>query len=108
MAAGVAVIATDWSGNIDFMTPQNSRLIKSSLIPVSDPEGGYSMVKREPMQVWADPHIFEAVTDIRQLTDQPGLRKALGAAGVQAIRDLHAPWRHDALAALPFNAWLDV
>jgi len=107
MAAGVAVIATDWSGNIDFMTPKNSRLIKSSLIPVSDPEGGYSIVKREPSQVWADPHIFEAVTDIRQLTDQPGLRRALGEAGIQAIRDLHVPWRHDALAELPFNNWLE-
>ena len=106
MAAGVAVIATDWSGNIDFMTPENSRLIKSSLIPVSDPEGGYSIVKRDPMQVWADPHIFEAVTDIRQLTDQPALRRALGEAGVQAIRDLHAPWRHHELAELPFNSWL--
>jgi glycosyltransferase involved in cell wall biosynthesis len=106
MAAGVAVIATDWSGNIDFMTPENSRLIKSSLIPVSDPEGGYSIVKREPMQVWADPHIFEAVTDLRHLTDQPALRKALGEAGAQAIRDLHIPWRRDELADLPFNAFL--
>jgi glycosyltransferase involved in cell wall biosynthesis len=106
MAAGVAVIATDWSGNIDFMTPENSRLIKASLIPVSDPEGGYSIVRREPMQVWADPHIFEAVTDLRHLTDQPALRKALGEAGAQAIRDLHIPWRRDELAALPFNAFL--
>jgi glycosyltransferase involved in cell wall biosynthesis len=105
MAAGVAVIATDWSGNTDFMTPENSRLIKSSLIPISDPEGAYSIVKRDPAQVWADPHIFEAVTDIRQLTDQPALRLALGEAGVQAIRDLHAPWRHDALADLPFSNW---
>ena len=107
MAAGVAVIATDWSGNVDFMTPENSRLIQSSLIPISDPDGAYSIVKREPAQVWADPHIFEAVTDIRQLTDQPGLRKVLGEAGRQAIRDLHAPWRHDELAKLPFNNWLE-
>jgi len=106
MAAGVAVVATDWSGNTDFMTAENSRLIKSSLIPVCDPEGAYSIVKREPAQVWADPHIFEAVTDIRQLTDQPALRQTLGEAGKQAVRDLHARWRHDALSALPFTAWL--
>lgn len=103
MAAGVPVIATDWSGNTDFMTPENSRLVKSSLIPVSDPEGAYGQLRRDPAQVWADPHIFEAVTDIRQLTDQPELRRKLGQAGIQAIRDLHKPWQREALAELPFN-----
>ncbi|MBW8880862.1 MAG: glycosyltransferase, partial [Asticcacaulis sp.] len=39
MAAGVAVIATDWSGNRDFMTEGNSRLVPARLVPIRDPDG---------------------------------------------------------------------
>ena len=39
MALGKPVIATGWSGNLDFMNKHNSALVSYSLMPVHDPEG---------------------------------------------------------------------
>ncbi|ESQ81912.1 hypothetical protein AEAC466_19470 [Asticcacaulis sp. AC466] len=106
MAAGVAVIATGWSGNVDFMTTENARLVSSTLIPVDDSEGGYAHLRRDPAQVWADPNLAEAASDIRDLTYSPALRQRFAHNAVQAIRALHVPWQREALVELPFNTGL--
>ena len=41
MALGKPVIATAWSGNLDFMNKNNSALVSYSLVPVHDPEGAF-------------------------------------------------------------------
>jgi glycosyltransferase involved in cell wall biosynthesis len=106
MAAGVAVIATGWSGNSDFMTAENSRLVTSKLVPVYDPEGAYTLVKGDQAQVWAEPDVNEAAAALRDLADHPDLRQNLSATAVQSIRALHIPWHREALVDLPFNTWL--
>jgi glycosyltransferase involved in cell wall biosynthesis len=58
MRFGKPVIMTRWSGNLDFMTPDNSCGVDYKLIPVtsssdSGPYGG--------RQIWADPDIDHAV-----------------------------------------------
>lgn len=106
MAAGVAVIATGWSGNCEFMTAENSRLVPSTLVPVYDPEGAYTLVKGDPAQVWAEPDAPAAASVLRDLAADPDLRRKLSAAAVQSVRALHIPWRREALVVLPFNAWL--
>ena len=106
MAAGVAVIATGWSGNTDFMTAGNAWPVPAALIPVRDPDGPYAGLDRDPAQVWAEPEIEAAVRALRELTASPALRASLGAAAMKDIQSLNTPWRRDDLAALPFNAWL--
>jgi glycosyltransferase involved in cell wall biosynthesis len=106
MAAGVAVIATGWSGNSDFMTTENSRPVSSTLVPVYDPEGAYTLVKNDPAQVWAEPDNAEAAQALHELADHPDLRQNLSAAAVQSIRALHIPWHREALVMLLFNGYL--
>jgi glycosyltransferase involved in cell wall biosynthesis len=74
MLQGVPVVATGWSGNLDFMTPDDSALIGFRLIPVDDPQGTYMLADA----LWADPDVDEAAAWLRRLRDDSGLRRGLG------------------------------
>ena len=106
MAAGVAVIATDWSGNRDFMTADNSWLVAAGMTPVRDPEGPYGGLDRDPDQVWADPDVDDAVRGLRELMASPHLRQALAANARLSIKAVDAPWKQAALLELPFNRYI--
>jgi glycosyltransferase involved in cell wall biosynthesis len=82
MLLGRPVIATAWSGNMDFMAPDAAALIGYKLIPAVDPRG----VFEAPGAVWADPDIDEATKWLQRLADDPALRAALGAAGQALAR----------------------
>lgn len=73
MAAGKPVVATGWSGNLDFMTPDDSVLVNYALIPVNDPQGLYSG------GVWAEPDIEDAAAKLAELIADPEKRRAIGA-----------------------------
>jgi glycosyltransferase involved in cell wall biosynthesis len=73
MLLGVPTIATGWSGNLDFMTPDDSALISYRLVPVNDPRGAYGNAPTS----WAEPDIEEAAAWLRRLRDDPGLRRTL-------------------------------
>ena len=106
MAAAIPVIATGYSGNLDFMSIDNARLIPYDLIRIDDVEGPYTGLEKDPDQVWADPDLEAAGRAIRELVESHALRQSLGKAGREAVRQLSEPWRPEALAAMPFNAWL--
>lgn len=74
MALERCVIATGWSGNLDFMSADNSMLLPYSLIPVVDPQGIYP-----GGQSWADVDIDATAALIREAAADPARRKALGA-----------------------------
>ncbi len=74
MALGTAVIATEGSGNQDFMDNDCARLIPASQIPVEDPQGIYQG------QTWADPEITVAADALRSLRDDPDLGPRLAIA----------------------------
>lgn len=76
MLVGKAVVATGWSGNLDFMTPDTAILAPYTLIPVEDPEGLFSGTGLH----WAEPDVEAAATALRRLFDEQGFRGALGAA----------------------------
>lgn len=58
------VIATGWSGNVDFMADDpNAHFVRYTLVPVRDPENIYSDRNGER---WADPDIDHAVELLRQ------------------------------------------
>src|SRR5206468_76075 len=54
MSLGKPVIATGYSGNMDFMTPANSYPVKYKLIPIDKPYGPYTGGE------WADPDLDHA------------------------------------------------
>ncbi len=77
MLLGRPVIATAWSGNMDFMDRDSAMLIDARLIPAADPRGVYQVEGA----VWADPDHGQAVDALRRLAGDPALRAALGARG---------------------------
>ena len=81
MQLGKAVVATNWSGNCEFMTPQNSALVDFKLVPAQDPEGTYNY----PMQSWADPDIDHAADWLRRLAEYPELRMQLGKRAMEDV-----------------------
>ncbi len=70
----VPVVATGWSGNLDFMTPGDSALIGYRLIAVEDPQGTYNV----PGAKWADADVGEAAAWLTRLRDDADLRDGLG------------------------------
>jgi glycosyltransferase involved in cell wall biosynthesis len=79
MAAGKPVVATGWSGNMDFMSDQDSVLVDYALIPVSDPQGLYDG------GVWAEPDIDDAAAKLAALLEDPERRHAIGDKAAAAI-----------------------
>ena len=97
MLLGKAVVATGWSGNLDFMTPETSALISYRLIPALDPRGTYQF----PNSHWADPDVEDAASRLRALAEDPTLRQEMARAGqAHARRVLGA---EPVLAALAAN-----
>lgn len=73
MSLGTTVVATRWSGNIDFMTDENSLLVDSRLIPAIDRTGVYPKLARAQ---WAEPDLGQAVEHLRRVsTDKTSLLK---------------------------------
>jgi glycosyltransferase involved in cell wall biosynthesis len=85
MSLGRPVIATDWSGNMDFMTPNDSCLVGHELVPVRATHYAYRPEAIGPGQVWAEPRIAEAATWMRRLADDGSLRRRIGAAARVAM-----------------------
>jgi glycosyltransferase involved in cell wall biosynthesis len=85
MAIGTPVIATGWSGNLDFMDEACALVVPSSLVPVDDPQGIY----RD--QVWAEPDVEAAARALRRLRDEPGLARQLSEAGRRRVAERLSP-----------------
>jgi glycosyltransferase involved in cell wall biosynthesis len=78
MSLGKAVIATGWSGNMDFTTPENSCLVGYDLVPVVSRHPEYSGPTIASDVVWAEPLIAEAVAHMQRLADDPAYAARLG------------------------------
>lgn len=82
MLLGKPVIATGWSGNLDFMADGSAALVRYRLVPVSDPRDVYG----GPGAVWAEADVADASAWLRRLADDPAARRSLGAAGQAMAR----------------------
>lgn len=82
MAAGKPVVATGWSGNLDFMGDGAAALAPARLVPVDDAQGMYAD------DVWAEPDLDVAAQLLADLIDDPAARAALGARGRAAVAGL--------------------
>jgi glycosyltransferase involved in cell wall biosynthesis len=97
MLAGRPAIATAYSGNMDYMTQQNSCLVSYKLRQIEGSESQHNPgaeLVYEPGQLWAEADVAQAARWMRMLYESPGMRKRIGAAGADAIRP-----RYSSLAA---------
>lgn len=63
MALGKSVIATGWSGNMDFLRGPGVFAVPWHLTPAFDPQSTYQF----PEMMWAEPDIAAAATQLRHL-----------------------------------------
>ena len=88
MALGKPVIATAYSGNMEFMNEDNSLLVDYSLTPVN--EGEY-LDWRD--QRWADANVGQAASHMRRVFDDRKFSEALGRTAQQAVLTEFSPAR---------------
>lgn len=77
-----AVIATGWSGNLDFMDQTSAALVDYTFTPVRDPQRIYTI----PGARWAEPTLDSAVAHLRRLEANPDERRRLALAGAAMAR----------------------
>ena len=81
MAAGVPVIATGYSGNLEFMSRANSVLVPYKLTDVGPGADPY------PADAcWAEPDADVAAAEMRRLFDHPDDAARIGARGRASIQ----------------------
>lgn len=83
MLLGVPVVATGWSGNMQYMDPDCAALVPYRMIPARDSRG----VFEAPGACWAEPDIAAAADHLTRLADDPAARATLAAHGQQAARE---------------------
>ncbi len=89
MSLGKPVVATGWSGNLEFMTEKNSALVPYSLIPVDDPEGTFGA----DGQSWADADVGAAAEWLKHLAGSAELRAKLGSTAAADVGAQLSPQR---------------
>ena len=89
MAYGLPVVATGWSGNMEFMSGANGILVPYRLVPVADPAGIYAD------SIWAEPDVDAAATALLRLAADRQHYEERAAAAHAAVAE--APVR------LPFD-----
>ncbi len=89
MVIGKAVIGTAYSGNLEFMTSANSCLVGYEPRAITGADHRYNNYEMLDIysegETWAEPNIDQAVTWMRILAEDEGLRQRIGA---QAARDI--------------------
>jgi len=86
MEMGKPVIATRWSGNMEFMDEDNACLVDYILVPVQ--RGEYLDA---PGARWAEADISAAAAAMVALADAPEVARRIGLKGQQDVRRMLAP-----------------
>ncbi len=82
MALGRLAMGTGWSGNVDFMTAENSLLVRHAMTPLA--EGDYPHWQG---QSWAEPDIDHAVSLLAPVLADPSRGAAMAQRGrLDALR----------------------
>ena len=127
MAMGKPVVATGYSGNLDFMTPENSYLVSHGLTEVGPDGENYPAAGQ-----WADPDLDHAARLLREVwEDQRGAAErgaraqrdvaegfslsAVGDIALDRLKRLHGLKRHASRLAVaggaipsgPQGTWVD-
>lgn len=86
MTLGKPVIATAYSGNVDFMTDECAVLVPWERVSVGKKAPPYS-----PTATWAEPDLGAAAAAMRRMVDDPAHAARLGAAGAQHLAQHFSP-----------------
>jgi glycosyltransferase involved in cell wall biosynthesis len=81
MTAGKPVIATDYSGNLDFMNTENSILISWRRTEVGSGAEGYPATA-----TWAEPDLKACASAMRELWENPSLARNLGLKAKESLQ----------------------
>lgn len=92
MSLGKPVIATAYSGNMDFMTDTNSFLVRWDPIELEEDHGPY-----KKGQIWADANLQHAAEKMRLVYED---RQRAGAVGGRAQQDIRQNYSPDAVGRL--------
>ncbi|HEV3455172.1 MAG TPA: glycosyltransferase, partial [Thermoanaerobaculia bacterium] len=96
MAYGLPVIATGYSGNLQFMDRRNSFLVDCREAAVAVADGPY-----QRGSMWAEPDVEHAAALMRLVYDRPDLARAVGARARADVRRTLSP---DAVARIALEA----
>lgn len=88
MYLGKPVVMTRWSGNVDYMTEDNSCGVDYRLVPVGEGAEPY-----QPSSLWAEPDVDQAAEYMRRLVKDRAYYGSLSREGARTIREQHSP-RH--------------
>ena len=83
MALGVPVVATAYSGNMDFCTEDTCWLVDYEITDLQ--HGDYIFVR--PGSQWAEPSVDHAAAQLRSAFDDPARRRAKADAALAHIRE---------------------
>lgn len=92
MALSKPAIATRYSGNLDFMTDENSYLVDAELVPI-----GLGSAPYPPDGEWAQPDIAQAAALMRRVVEKPAEAAAKGRAAAAHLAAHHS---HEAAGEL--------
>lgn len=81
MALGTPVVATGWSGNMDFMDADTAWLVDHQMVPLKA-----AQYLHGEGQVWAEPDVAQASRLIEQVLDQPRAARAMADRARRRIR----------------------
>ncbi|MBI2212963.1 MAG: glycosyltransferase [Acidobacteria bacterium] len=86
MCLGKPVVATGWSGNMDFMNVSNSCVVGYELVTLDRDHGPY-----RAGQTWAEPDIDHAASLLRRLAEDAAFRARIGASAAATIGSQFSP-----------------
>ena len=80
MFYGVPVVASGYSGNLEYMTHRNSLLVPCTETFVKSADGPF-----QRGSIWGDPDIDAAADMIRQVAERPAEALAIGELGRETV-----------------------
>lgn len=86
MLLGKPVVATGWSGNMDFMDDACAALVRYTLTPVVDTQAVYGAGLFSRAQVWAEPDLLHASSLMVRLVDDAAYRQSIARNGQRRSR----------------------
>ena len=100
MALGKPVIATAYSGNLDYMNHGVGELIGYRKVPIGQGAGPY-----HPESEWAEPDVHQAAEAMRRVVAEQGVALEMGRRAAQHVLSRHGieargEWIRERLAAI--------
>lgn len=86
MSLGKPAIITNWSGNTDYMTPDNCIPIDYKLVQLGRDYGPY-----KAHQHWAEPDLEQAAHWMKRIVASPELARTIGLRGQETINTNFSP-----------------